>query len=439
MTMHKTDILILGAGKSSNHLIGHLRSKAIQNQWRLTVADRDAEAVRKKVEVGEIMNVVALDIEDEQARKKLIGSHDLVISLLPAFLHDTIAEDCCALHKHFFTASYASPFLRELSDEVYKKDLTFVVELGLDPGLDHMSAMADIQRIRQSGGRIESFQSHTGGLIAPESVNNPWDYKFTWNPYNVVRAGAAGGLFLEDGCQKLIPYHKLFASAYHVDFPGMKDLEGYPNRDSLRYISFYGLQEASTVLRGTLRKSGFCAAWQQLIDLGLTSDQVSLHCDGMKTSEYFAVGSSRDQLMEKDFSPDVWRKLSWLGAESDEKLGLKGHHTPAEALEYLLVDKWRLEADDQDMVLMLHDITYHLNEQVRRSKSWLVCKGKDATDTAMSRLVGLPLALGVEAFLAGGKDLKGLVLPTDERLYLPVLAHLAQLGVSFEHEDVAVS
>lgn len=269
-------ILLLGAGRSASTLIQYLAHKAAQYGWQLSVGDKALDLAASKVAGMPHCQALAFDIEEEAAATAHIAAHDLVISLLPPALHIAVAKICLNARKHLLTASYVSPEMQRFHAEAQQKDLLFLNEMGLDPGLDHMSAMQIIHQIQAEGGYIRSFKSYTGGLIAPESDNNPWGYKFTWNPQNVVLAGQGTARYLSEKQLKLIPYQQLFRRIEEVQIDDWGNFEGYANRDSLPYRELYGLAQVRTLLRGTLRKKGYCAAWDVFVQLGMTEAQVRI-------------------------------------------------------------------------------------------------------------------------------------------------------------------
>ncbi len=280
-------ILVFGAGKSSTVLIEDLIQQAQKYSWKIIVADHDLQLARSKVKDAPGTEAIGMDITDTVKRDQLIERADLVISLLPPALHLLIAQSCISSGKNLLTASYIDKDIRALQTEIERKGLLFLCEMGLDPGIDHMSAMQLIDDIQKSGGKIRSFHSHCGGLVAPESDDNPWHYKISWNPRNVVMAGRSGAEYLEKGvvCQE--PYESLFNPARLVNIPGLGELSWYPNRDSLSYIDLYKLQGVETFVRTTLRHPEFCLGWKNIIELRLTDDTLFYETDGMTLKDFF--------------------------------------------------------------------------------------------------------------------------------------------------------
>lgn len=444
------NLLILGAGRSATTLIQYILAQSSQYGFQITVADADVEAARRKIAGHPNGRAVYLDAGDEAERRALIGQSDVVVSLLPPTMHPEVAEDCLALGKHLATASYVTKSMQVLHEEARRSGLTFMNEIGLDPGIDHMSAMQRIHQIEAEGGKITGFYSSTGGLIAPESDDNPWHYKFSWNPRNVVLAGQGVAQFLEDGKLRFIPYRRLFQQIRPIEIPGLGQWEVYANRDSLQYREAYGLQQIATLFRGTIRHRGFCAAWDALIQLGMTESHFNIpHSEQLSYSELVQALLGPVAEAEKgrdartrtarllDAAPDseVMRQLDWLGLFSEKPIGLKDA-TPALILEQLLLEKWALKPEDKDMIIMQHIFEYERADgQKRRLTSTLVTKGENGTDTAMARLVGLPLGIFVKLLMLDQVSVPGVQIPLMPAVYEPVLAELATLGVQFVEED----
>lgn len=436
----------MGAGRSSSSLISYLLDNAIKCGWHVTVGDFDEQAANDRI--GESPNGTALrfDIEKRELCDAAIKNADVVISLLPPGFHPRVAELCLAFNKHLFTASYISDEMQSYHEEAKKKGLLFMNECGLDPGIDHMSALEIIDRIKSKGGKILSFESFAGGLIAPETdPENPWRYKFTWNPRNVVMARQGVAKFIQEGEYKFIPYQQLFERTTFVHIPGYGDFHGYANRDSLKYINTYGLQGVKTMLRGTLRNEGFCSAWNVLVHLGCTDDSYQMEgVAGMTHRDFinsFLPYDHKEILEEKLLSRFnlnknslEFEKLNWSGFFADDLVGLeKG--TPAQILEHILNKKWKLEPKDKDMVIMWHRFTYQIGEEKREIQSHLIAKGDDSNHTAMAKGVGLPLAIGARLLLEGKLSQRGVCLPVDKEIYAPVLEELIALGLHADERE----
>ena len=444
------NILILGAGRSSTSLIRYILDQAKHHNWHVMVADADPKAAAHKVNNHPNGRGVWLDAMKINDRRDLINRADLVISLLPAHLHIDVATDCIQLNKHLVTASYVSKDIYKLSDEFRNKELLFMGELGLDPGIDHMSSMKVIDEIKEMGGKITSFSSNAGGLVALENLKkNPWRYKFTWNPRNVVKAGQGTAQYLEDGKFKYIPYNRLFKEYRLINIPGFEEpFEVYANRETLLYREAYGLGDIPSLYRGTIRYQGFCDAWNALIEIGLTdgsypivdSDKITYHelmeayLSVEKKSGMSVKDRIGDLLGERPFSPTM-KKLDWLGLFSKKKIGLT-NATPALILEDLLLKKWKLEPKDKDLIIMQHEVEYKLKGKKKRRYSTMVLHGTDSEDTAMAKTVGLPLGIFAKLVMTGKITGRGVQIPVTKESYLPVLKELEDHGVKFEEREI---
>ena len=441
-------ILVIGAGRSATNLIHYLAEKASDQQLEITVADLSIEAANKNIVGMAHTRGIALDVNDADQRQSLIQAHDLVISMLPAHMHVDVAKDCLAFGKHMVTASYISPAMEELDQEVRAKNLVFMNECGLDPGIDHMSAMKVIDQIRAKGGKMLLFESFTGGLIAPESDTNLWHYKFTWNPRNVVLAGQGGAAeFIQEGTYKYIPYHRLFRRTEFLDIEGHGRFEAYANRNSLKYRSIYGLEDILTLYRGTIRHVGFSKAWNMFVQLGMTDDSYRIpNSENLTYKEFvnlFLPYSPTDSVALKlrhnlkiDQDDLMWGKLEELDLFNTEKtIGIK-NASPAMALQKILMDQWTLQPKDKDMIVMYHKFGYEVNGVKKQIDSNMVLIGEDQTNTAMAKTVGLPVAIAALKILNGVIKNPGVQLPIHEEVYTPILEELKQYGVLFQEYHV---
>lgn len=439
-------ILVLGAGRSAASLIEYLIENAGEQQWRITVADRDPAHARALVKDGPgAATPAVLDAADPEARATAVAAHDLVVSMLPAAMHMAVLHDCLRYRKHIITPSYVPDDLWTMDEEVRAAGIIALNEMGLDPGIDHMSAMRIMDRIRSEGGHMDAFESHTGGLVAPESDDNPWGYKFSWNPRNVVLAGQGGAAkYIADGITRYIPYHRLFQRTIPMTIPGTGAFEGYPNRDSTKYRKAYGIPDIPTLIRGTLRKSGFCRAWDALVQLGCTDDGAAIELPSNATWEDYtnaflphaSLGNTRQNtahylgLANDD---EVLDKLEWLGLFSGTRIGRTGLSAAA-MLQDLLESKWALAPGDKDMVVMWHRFRYTVEGRGTELLAWLTAIGKDRTHTAMARTVGLPIAMACKPVLNGDIKGRGVLLPLTPDIYAPVLDELEQHGIVFQEE-----
>ena len=433
-------ILIIGAGKSSSYLIKYLLEHSLKKGWQLTVADMSLELAKQKTVGYPKARAIKLDSNNEIQRKSEIEKSDIVISMLPAFMHYSVASDCILYKKHLVTASYVSKEILSLDAAAKKANVLLLNEMGLDPGIDHMSAMQIIDRIKKTGEEIISFKSYCGGLVAPESNDNPWGYKFSWNPRNVILAGQGTAKFIERGKYKYIPYNRLFKLAEIVKVEGHGKFDAYANRDSLSYRKPYRLQNIPTMLRGTLRMPGYCRAWDAFVKLGLTDDSYIVEQSDSLTYnqllEAFLPPSNKkikarlaDFIQEKTNS-EVIKKIEWLGLLEDKKIKL-ANATPAQILQNLLEETWKLKETDKDMVVMQHEFEIKSKGRNQKIISSLVVIGENQQYTAMAKTVGLPMAIAVKLILENKIKMSGVVIPTIKEMYEPVLKELESFGIKF--------
>ena len=442
------NILIIGAGKSSSSLITYLLEKSDSENLHITVADFSLELASSKIQHHKNGTAISFDIFNEVERSKAIKNASIVVSMLPAALHINIAKDCLKYKKNLVTASYVSKEMKLLNNEAINQNLIFLNEVGLDPGIDHMSAMHLIDGIRNKGGNILLFESFTGGLVAPESDDNLWNYKFTWNPRNVVLAGQGGASkFLQEGKYKYIPYHKLFRRTEILTIDGYGKFEGYANRDSLKYKTAYGLNNILTLYRGTIRRVGFSRAWNIFVQLGMTDDSYTIE-DSINMSyrdftNSFLAYSPNDSVELKlrhylkiDQDDVIWDKLLEIDIfNPNKKVGLD-NATPAQILEKILKDSWTLKEHDIDMIVMQHLIGYELNGKKHQIESSMVCKGDNQIYTAMAKTVGIPVAIATLKILNGEINAKGVLIPVSKEIYEPILNELKEFGISFSNKKV---
>ncbi|MCG8411026.1 MAG: saccharopine dehydrogenase NADP-binding domain-containing protein [Bacteroidales bacterium] len=442
-------LLILGAGLSSSSLIKYLLDNSKQYDWKITVGDMSIELAQQKINNHPNGTAIKFDIFDEQQRISEIQKADLVISMLPARFHYLVAEKCVEFDKHMITASYVSNEILSLNKAAKEKGLLLLNEIGVDPGIDHMSAMKVINKIKAQGGKILSFKSSTGGLVAPEYDNNPWNYKFTWNPRNVVVAGQSVAQYIDHGQYKFVPYNQLFRRIEKISILDVGEFEMYPNRDSLSYRKTYGLEDIPTLLRGTLRRAGYSAGWNVFVQLGATDDTYKIeNSESLTYREFinsFLPYNENESVEEKlckyvgiDMNSETMNRLKWLGIFDDQKIGL-ANATPAQILQKLLEEKWALEANDKDMIAMQHQFDYKLNGKTKRILSSLVVKGQDQVHTAMSITVGIPVAIATKLFLTGVIKQSGVIIPTMEDVYEPVLNELEEYGIKFIEEEIDIN
>lgn len=450
------NILVIGAGRSSSSLITYLLDNSVQENWKVTVGDVSLDLVKQKTKGHPNSRAIIFDVNDQKQREHEISISDIVISMLPAFMHLSVAKDCVRFKKHLVTASYVSKEMAELNAEATAANIILVNEAGLDPGIDHASAMKVIDHIHSTGGKLTSFKSYCGGLVAPEYNDNPWGYKFSWNPRNVVLAGQGTAQYIDQGQYKDIPYERLFIQTEIIEVD-MSDtdsklnktkFEAYANRDSLSYRKIYGIESIPTMLRGTLRMPGYCKAWNVLVKLGLTDDtrMIALpeNLTYKKLVESLLPAGSRPlkekliEFMGEEMDAESLQKIEWLGILEDKKIEFKksadqNNVSLAQILQHLLEEKWKLKEHDKDMIVMQHQFEYLTNKnENKKIISSLVVKGEDQTYTAMAKTVGLPLAIITKLILQNKIKARGVVIPTIKEIYEPLLTELESFGIKFE-------
>ena len=416
-------ILLIGAGKSATVLIDYLLAEAETSNWKFIIADSDRDLIFTKTNNSPFAEAVQLDVTNEEQRSKLIERAHVVISMMPPALHFLVAKDCVEYRKHLLTASYLDDKMKSLQDEINDRKLLFLCEMGLDPGIDHMSAIRIIDSIKAQGGKITSFKSHCGGLVAPESDDNPWHYKISWNPRNIVMAGQSGAVYKQDNEIKSISYRNLFDASNKIALEGLEYLAFYPNRDSLSYIPTYKLPDTATFIRTTLRHVDFFRGWNAIVHAGLTNETEVLDTRDLTFKNWAAPVLPFVNEGNKAM-------LSFLGL-FDEILVPATARTPADILQYLVETKLAMHPADKDMIVMLHEFEYVLNGENKSIKSCLIVKGEDSMRTAMAKTVGLPLGIAAKLILNGTIKLKGLHIPTVKDIYEPVLLELEKAGVVF--------
>ena len=494
-------ILLFGAGKSATILIDYLLESAEKENWHITVVDADLRLAESKIGGSSYGLPLSFDIKNDVQRKKNIAQSDIVISLLPPALHYIVAQDCVELKKDLLTASYADDQIKVLESKIENNNLLFLCEMGLDPGIDHMSAMKMINEIHSKNGRIISFQSHCGGLVAPESDDNPWRYKISWNPRSVVLAGKSGAHYKENGEEKRLQYQELFNPDRIIEIPDLGYMSWYPNRDSLSYASLYHLEEADTFIRTTLRYPDFMYGWRNVIELKMTDETPQYETNGKALYEIFkehmdknGFGKWLEQKLTERFSqtkdmlnnlvklmeaekeaknedleiPEEFmtvdekgniteieldevknraasflaykmheanltlKQLFFIGLDDKETIVNKGLCSAADILQFALENKLALKPDDKDMIVMMHEIKFRIQNSESIVKSLLVVKGEDSVRTAMAKTVGLPLGIATKLILNGTIKLKGLHIPTQKEIYEPVLNELEAHGIQFQ-------
>ena len=442
------NILIIGSGKSTSYLLKYLLDKSESEQLFITVADLNITQAKTLIANHKNATAITLDVFNDSDRKTAIQAADIVISMLPARFHIEVAKDCVLYKKHMVTASYVDQNMQDLHQEAIKKGLILMNEIGVDPGIDHMSAMHVLDRIRENGGKLILFESFTGGLVAPESDTNLWNYKFTWNPRNVVIAGQGGSAkFLQEGTYKYIPYNRLFRRTEFLEIENFGRFEVYANRDSLKYQSIYGLENVKTLYRGTIRRVGFCKAWNIFVTLGMTDDSYTIEdSENMSYRDFtnaFLPYSPNDSVELKlryqlkiDQDDIIWDKLLELDIFNPDKKVELVKATPAQILQKILMDSWTLAPKDKDMLVMYHKFGYEKDGKHYQIDSSMVTLGQDQTYTAMAKTVGLPVAIATIAILNKKITTPGVQIPINKEVYEPILKQLEPFGITFIEKEV---
>ncbi|NOQ72793.1 MAG: saccharopine dehydrogenase [Crocinitomix sp.] len=442
------NILVIGAGLSASSMLRYFTENAAAEDWYIKVGDRNGDLAISKVQGCDRAEGFALDGLNGDLRAPLIEWADLVVSMLPARFHIEVAKDCIRFKTNLITPSYISKEMRELDQAAKDAGIIIMNEIGVDPGLDHMSAKKILDEIESRGGKMHIFESFTGGLVAPESDDNPWNYKFTWNPRNVVLAGqGSAAKFIQEGQYKYIPYTRLFRRTEVIEIEGFGKFEGYANRDSLKYREIYDLQDIPTIYRGTLRRKGFSKSWNAFVQIGATDDSYTLEGSKDMTKRDFinsflpynptdSVELKLKHYLKIDQDDIMFEKLEWLGIFKKEKINITEDVTPAYFLQKILEDKWTLAPNDKDMIVMWHKFVYKQDGAFHEINSHMISIGEDQTYTAMSNTVGLPAAICAKMILNGTIQSKGVELPTKAAIYKPILKELAELGICFT--DVAI-
>ena len=438
-------VLVLGAGLVAGPLVRYLLD---QPGYHLTVASRTLGKAQALVGDHPQGRALAFDITQDGAKLGgLVADADLVVSLLPYIYHVQVAEQCVRHRCHLVTTSYVTEEMQCLDDAARETGVILLNEIGLDPGIDHMSAMRVIGRVHGAGGRIRSFRSYCGGLPAPDANDNPLGYKFSWSPRGVVLAGRNDARYRERGAVVDVPNPRLFATHFVAQVEGLGDLEAYPNRDSLPYIDIYGIPETDTMYRGTLRNLGWCDVMQKLNELGYFSLDQRADLAGKTFRQVMAnlIGSEETDNLEADLAAainvapnsGVMVALAWLGLLSDEPV--TDRTTLLDVLADQMLTKMPYRASERDMVVLVHEFAATYDDRHEHITSTLVDFGIPGGDTSMARTVGLPAAIGVRLVLDGGIRLTGVQIPVCPEIYEPVLAELAQLGIDCEEKTEVLS
>jgi saccharopine dehydrogenase-like NADP-dependent oxidoreductase len=434
-------ILVFGAGLVAGPLVRYLLDRP---DFHVVVADVEPGRAAKLVSGDPRGEAMAFSIEDGAAMKAAIEKADLVISMVPYTFHPVIAAAAIDSGKSVVTASYVSPAMRELDGRAREKGVIVLNELGLDPGIDHMEAMRIIHEVHGEGGRVLGFTSYCGGLPAPEANTNPFGYKFSWSPRGVLLASKNSAKYLQDGQVVLIPAEKLFESPETIRIPGLGEFEGYPNRDSISYREIYGIPEAGTVLRGTLRYPGWCRTLKKIGDLGLLDDTSVKDWTGLTYRDLMAGlaqapagGDLKTAVAARlgiDTGSDIIGRLEWLGLFEAERLPI----TKGSALDILaarMVERLKYAEGERDMVILQHEfVAEDRKGRTGKITSTLIDFGIPGGDSSMSRTVGLTAAIGARLILEGRIRETGVRVPVTPDIYDPILDELARLGIRFEEQ-----
>ncbi len=432
-------ILLFGAGKSATYLIEYLGALCDEQGWNFIVCDLNMAVALSKIKMYKNANVLPVDVSNDSERNHVVEQADIVISMLPPHLHLLVAKDCILYKKNLLTASYIDAEIEKLKDEIAGNELLFLYEMGLDPGIDHMSAMRMIDQIKNDGGEITSFISHCGGLISPKSDDNPWHYKITWNPKNVVLAGKQGASYLERGKKISLKYEEVFSmDDTKVNIPGLPELAFYANRDSLDYIPKYRLHDAKTFIRTTLRYPPFITGWKKLITMDLVETDDHSEIKNCRTfGDWYNLKKEKFQKAQNEnlkenlfFDDEFNAQLAYLKISDSTPIPFN-EFTSAKLLQYLLENSLKLNPADHDMIVMLHEIEYVKNGHTKWHRSYMVLEGKDPIHTAMAKTVGLPLAIATKLILMDKINLRGLHIPVVREIYDPVLEELKSHNICF--------
>jgi saccharopine dehydrogenase-like NADP-dependent oxidoreductase len=442
-------ILLFGAGKSATVLINFLLQQCEIHSWQLKVADVREDLILLKTKGHPNSQAISMNIQDDVLRASWIQKSDIVISMMPPALHILIARDCIEYKKSLLTASYVDDAIRAMHKDAEAAGILFLCEMGLDPGIDHMSAMQVIDHLKDQQATITSFKSHCGGLIAPESDNNPWHYKISWNPRNVVLAGKSGALYLNHNQQVQEPYESLFDASRMVQVEGV-DYAYYPNRNSIPYINLYKLHHANTFFRTTLRHPDFMRGWQKVIQMKLTDEHTRYQTNGLTPAAFFKqhlqqpdVQNAETTVILNQFNTldnGVFaQQMRFLGWNDDTTSINLGEASAADVMQWLLENKLALQPQDKDRIVMLHEIEYLLNDAHHLIQCSLVVDGDDASATAMAKTVGLPLGIAAVCILNGSLKLTGVHVPVLPEIYNPVLKALETHGIRFHETHTVLS
>lgn len=435
------NVLIAGAGKSASVLIEYMLQKSKKN-WTVTLMDANEKVVLSKLNNHPNGIPAIIDVSDTAARQALVQKADIVLSILPPHLHYLLAQDCLAFNKHLITSSYVSEEIKALHEAAKEKKLLFMCEMGLDPGIDHMSTSAIIDGILKIAGEVTSFKSFCGGLMDPDQTINPWHYKVTWNPKNIVNAAKLGAIWKEQNKTMQLNHAEVFSYYKTLKIDGIGTYAYYPNRDSLKYIDYYNLGDVKTFMRATIRPTIYMKAWHYIVAANLTDENDSIDCTKLTYASWIAKKGKlkktdlAQQFQEKyDIETKTFQAIQWLGIFEDKQIPLTGIQSSSAILQAIIEEKWILLPSDKDMIIMQHQIEYTRREQSFKLKSTMVVKGEDDIRSAMAKTVGLPMAILAHKILQGKintNKINGVQIPVMPDVYNPVLKELDKFGIHFQ-------
>lgn len=434
-------VLIVGAGKSSSWAINYMLQNA-GKRWRVIVMDANEEQILDKLDKHPRGEAAVVDISNEQERQKYVQQADIVLSLMPHDLHILVAKDCLKFGKNLITSSYASDEMKALDEDVRKAGLLFMCEMGLDPGIDHMSAANLIQGIHRTAGIVTSFKSSCGGLMAPGSDDNPWQYKIAWNPKNIILAGKDGASWLENGRMHQIAYPEVFEQSKKEVVDPLGTLAYYPNRDSMKYRDIYQINDVKTLIRTTLRYPAFIKGWNYIIKAGLTEENDQIDAQEKTYAGWVAAkaGLPEDNNLIENFKQKfhvdgkTMKMLEWLRIFEPRLINKQKGISSATILQGLLERRWKMEDEDKDMVVMQHQIEYERRGKTNKVTSTMIAYGENKKFSAMAKTVGLPMGILARKILNNEIDthsLAGVHIPVMAEVFNPVLRELAKNGIEF--------
>ena len=428
-------VALFGAGLVSKPMVDYLA----KHNYDITVADIIYGQAQALAEPHENVKAVQIIPDDDTLTDELIRECDIAVSLLPAFLHPRIAEKCIKFKKNMVTASYISPEMRDLDEAAKEAGITILNEIGVDPGIDHMSAMKIFHEVEEKGGKIVSFMSYCGGLPAPNSDTNPLGYKFSWSPKGVLSAAGNGASYLKDGEEITVPGEELFSHYWLVEVPGVGSYEAYPNRDSLSYKETYDLKDVRTIYRGTFRPISHCDLWFVFGQMGFFKQKPVFDNLTGTVQEFILtkmMGLDKDDCLKSAISKKyklaessvVLKKLDWLGFFDETPVPItKG--AGIDVLTALMLEKMQYEDGECDMIALHHEFIAEFAGKEQRITSTLIDYGIPNGDTSMARTVSLPAAIGVRLLLEGNVERRGVIMPKYKEIYEPVLEELDKLGI----------